>query len=178
MRYIRTGWWLVLVGLALSGCEMLPTGGPTQPVDIEEAGEGTPAGAVERQVAFPAEEYAKLDKHGSAVVKGRLRYMSSSAGTLVGKNETVSIAPATRYSAEAAEAALAGKRIEPADPRAREYTHYAKTNDNGYFEATGIPAGVFYVAGSVRLPDGSRSPLILKQIEVGVGQTREVDLSR
>ena len=46
------------MGLVLSGCEMLPTGGPTQPVDIEEAGEGTPAGTVERQVAFPAEEYA------------------------------------------------------------------------------------------------------------------------
>ncbi|MDV6319690.1 carboxypeptidase regulatory-like domain-containing protein [Chromohalobacter sp. HP20-39] len=178
MRTIRTGWWLLLVGLALSGCEMLPTGGPTQPAEVEEAGEGTPAGAVERQVAFPAEEYAKLDKHGSAVVKGRLRYASSQYGMVAGKGETVSIAPATRYSAEAAEVALAGKRIEPADPRAREYTHYVKTDANGYFEATGIPAGVFYVAGSVRLPDGSRSPLILKQIEVGAGQTREVDLRR
>ncbi|TDU23960.1 hypothetical protein C8E00_102460 [Chromohalobacter marismortui] len=172
------GWWLALVGLMLSGCEMFPTGGPTQSVEIEEAGQDASVGAVERQVAFPAEEYAKLNKHGTAVVKGRLRYDSSQYGMVAGKGETVSIAPATRYSAEAAEVALAGKRIEPADPRARAYTHYAQTDDNGYFEATGLPAGVFYVAGSVRLPDGSRSPLILKQIEIGAGQTREVNLSR
>ena len=167
----------MLWGGLLSGCQMLPPGEPTQPVEVEEAGQPA-ADVVERQVDFPAAEYAKLEKHGSATLKGRLRYASSQYGLVAGKGETVSIAPATRYSAEAAEVALAGKRIEPADPRAREYTHYAETDGQGYFEATGIPAGVFYVAGSVRLPDGSRSPLILKQIEIGKGQTREIDLRR
>ena len=87
--------------------------------------------------------------------------------------------PGTTSIGLAADVALAGKRIEPADPRAREYTHYAQTDGNGYFVANGLPAGVFYVAGSVLLPDGeSRSPLILKQVKIGAGQTREVDLSR
>ncbi|WP_163650316.1 carboxypeptidase regulatory-like domain-containing protein [Modicisalibacter sp. 'Wilcox'] len=177
---------VVLLGLLLSGCQglqsMLPGGGETgrPPAVIERGGEapGQP-GMVERKVPFPAETYAKLDKHGSATIKGRLSYTTSKGQTLVGAHETVSIAPATQYSAEAADVALAGKRIEPADPRAREYTHYAETDANGYFVAHDIPAGVFYVAGSVVLPGGqSRSPLILKQVEVGKGQTIKVDLSR
>lgn len=177
MRRTRALCGLLLCGGWLSGCQMLPPGEPTQPIEVEEAGQPA-ADVVERQVAFPAAEYAKLDKHGSATIKGRLRYASPRYGLVAGKGETVSIAPATRYSAEAAEVALAGKRIEPADPRARAYTHYVETDAQGYFEATGIPAGVFYVAGSVRLPDGSRSPLILKQVDIGKGQTREVDLRR
>ncbi|WP_136065832.1 carboxypeptidase regulatory-like domain-containing protein [Modicisalibacter radicis] len=171
---------IVLLGGLLAGCQGLMPGSDGEPPEVVDRTDQAPGSAVvERQVAFPADTYAKLEKRGSATIKGRLRYTTRQGRTIVGADEKVSIAPATEYSAEAADVALAGKRIEPADPRAREYTHYARTDGNGYFVAHGIPAGVFYVAGSVRLPDGqSRSPLILKQVRVGAGQTREVDLSR
>ncbi|MBZ9567599.1 carboxypeptidase regulatory-like domain-containing protein [Modicisalibacter tunisiensis] len=174
---------VALLGLALAGCqgvqELFPgrEGGP--PTVIDRSGGAASSGMVERKVAFPADTYARLAKHGSATIKGRLTYTTPQGRTLIGAGETVSIAPATPYSAEAAEVALAGKRIEPADPRARAYTHHATTDARGYFVAHDIPAGVFYVAGSVRLPGGhSRSPLILRQVEIGKGQTRQVDLSR
>ena len=171
---------VVLLGSLLAGCQGMLPGSDGRPPEIIDRSEQAPGSAVvERKVAFPADTYAKLEKRGNATIKGRLRYTTAQGRTLVGANEQISIAPATAYSAEAADVALAGKRIEPADPRAREYTHYAQTDGNGYFVANGLPAGVFYVAGSVLLPDGeSRSPLILKQVKIGAGQTREVDLSR
>lgn len=171
---------IIVLGSLLAGCQgMMPDDDGQPPEVIDRTGQAPGANVVERQVAFPADTYAKLEKSGNATIKGRLRYTTAQGQTIVGANEKVSIAPATQYSAEAADVALAGKRIEPADPRAREYTHYARTDGDGYFVAHGIPAGVFYVAGSVPLPDGQgRSPLILKQVRIGAGQTREVDLSR
>lgn len=168
---------LALMMLALAGCESLSTGSFQMPDIFDRS--GSDEAVVKRQIPFPVEEYARLDKHGSSAIQGRLTYRAPDGQTIVGSDETISVAPATRYAAEAAEVALSGRKIEPADPRAREYTHYAETDDNGYFVVRGIPAGVFYVAGSVLLPGGkSRSPIIIKQVELGEGQTRDVDLSR
>ncbi|WP_110643442.1 carboxypeptidase-like regulatory domain-containing protein [Salinicola sp. CPA57] len=168
---------LVLTMLVLAGCESLSTGSFQMP-DIFDRSDSDET-VVKRNIPFPAEEYARLEKNGTSAVQGRLTYETSAGQTLIGAGETVSVAPATRYAAEAADVALSGRKIEPADPRAREYTHYAKTDDNGYFVVRNVPAGVFYVAGSVLLPGGeSRSPIIIKQIELGKGQTRDVDLSR
>lgn len=174
---LRLGAMALAMTLVLAGCESLSTGSFQMP-DIFGSADSDEA-VVKRQIPFPADEYAKLEKKGTSAVQGRLTYETSAGQTLIGAGETVSVAPATRYAAEAADVALSGRKIEPADPRAREYTHYAKTDDNGYFVVRGIPAGVFYVAGSVLLPGGnSRSPIIIKQIELGEGQTRDVDLSR
>ncbi|WP_110649959.1 carboxypeptidase-like regulatory domain-containing protein [Salinicola peritrichatus] len=173
---LRLGALMLLTMLVLAGCESLSTGAFRMP-DI--FGTSSDENVVKRKIPFPAEEYARLEKHGTAAIQGRLTYTTPQGETLVGADETISVAPATRYAAEAADVALSGRRIEPADPRAREYTHYAKTDSDGYFVVRGIPAGVFYVAGSVLLPGGeSRSPIIIRQIEIGDGQTREVDLSR
>jgi len=173
---LRLGALMLLTMLVLAGCESLSTGSFRMP-DI--FGTSSDENVVKRKIPFPAEEYARLEKHGTAAIQGRLTYTTPQGETLVGADETISVAPATRYAAEAADVALSGRRIEPADPRAREYTHYAKTDSDGYFVVRGIPAGVFYVAGSVLLPGGeSRSPIIIRQIEIGDGQTREVDLSR
>ncbi|WP_110655513.1 carboxypeptidase regulatory-like domain-containing protein [Salinicola halimionae] len=163
--------------LVLAGCESFSTGSLQMPDIFDRS--GSDETVVKRQIPFPADEYARLDKTGTSAVQGRLTYNTPDGQTLIGSGETVSVAPATRYAAEAADVALSGRKIEPADPRAREYTHYAKTDDNGYFVIRGVPAGVFYVAGSVLLPAGkSRSPIIIKQIDLGKGQTRDVDLSR
>lgn len=168
---------LALTLLLLAGCESLSTGSFQMP-DIFDSSD-TDEAVVARQIPFPADEYARLEKTGTSAVQGRLTYRAPDGQTLIGSDETVSVAPATRYAAEAADVALSGRKIEPADPRAREYTHYAKADSNGYFVVRGIPAGVFYIAGSVLLPGGdSRSPIIIKQIELGKGQTRDVELSR
>lgn len=166
-----------LLVVFLAGCESLSTGSFSMPDILDRS--SREQSVVERTVAFPADEYARLDKHGTAAIQGRLTYTTPEGRELVGADETVSVAPATRYAAEAADVALSGRKIEPADPRAREYTHVARTDANGYFVVRGLPAGVFYVAGSVLLPDGdSRSPIVIRQVELGAGQMRDVNLSR
>lgn len=169
------GKWIamLLVGSLLTGCQYIEVSPWSKP-QVEDI---SASGRVARKVAFPAEEYAALEKHGSAVVTGRL-FLETRTGVFPGINETISIAPATAYSAEAAEVALTGKAVEPADPRAREYTHYTQTDEQGYFKATGLPAGIFYIAGSIMPPGESKPRIIINQIEIRDGQTLKVTLSR
>lgn len=164
---------IVVLGLVLAGCQSIGPGRSGPPA-VEDLGAGQQR--VERQVPFPAQEYAKLEKTGSASVSGRL-FLETPNGVIPGADETVSIAPATQYSAEAAEVALMGRAVEPADPRAREYTHYATTDSRGYFAVSGLPAGTFYIAGSVKPPVGERQ-IIINQISLNEGQSLEVSLSR
>ncbi len=179
LRTLRTPLALILTTTLLAGCESasriadsisLPDFGSTT---ASEDGDQR----VKRTVAFPEAEYAKLDKTGTSVIKGRMSY-DWQGQTIHADRAGISIAPVTTYSAEAAELALAGKTAERADPRAQAYTHIVRTDSNGYFNATGLPAGTFYVAGVIKLPDGTRSPLILSQVQVGRGQTRNIELSR
>ncbi|WP_111412106.1 carboxypeptidase-like regulatory domain-containing protein [Billgrantia lactosivorans] len=177
---------LALVGLILAGCQMMEPGPPPERVEIIEIGEPqrpdaerrdeqrpTAPSRVARQVAFPADEYAALPKSGTASISGRLSLNGSP-----GAGETVSVAPVTTYSAEAAEHALAGRAVEPADPRAREYTHTTRTDGNGNFTLQGLPAGEFYVSGSAVNPANGRRQVMLRQVSLRDGQRLEVNLSR
>ncbi|MCE8015381.1 hypothetical protein HOP62_04740 [Halomonas sp. MCCC 1A17488] len=175
---------LALLGLLLSGCQMMEPGPPPERIEIIEIGEPQRPDAerpdeqrpapprVPRQVAFPAEEYAALPKTGSASITGRL-----SLNGRPGAGETIAVAPVTTYSAEAAEHALAGRAVEPADPRAREYTHTTRTDGSGNFSLNGLPSGEFYVSGSMVNSRGERQ-VILRQVSLRNGQRLEVNLSR
>lgn len=173
---------LILVGLFLAGCQMQP-GPPPERIEVIEIGdpppdeerpdaERPPTERIPRQIAFSAQEYAALEKTGTAAISGRLRLNGSP-----GSGETISVAPVTTYSAEAAEHALAGRAVEPADPRAREYTHTTRTDANGHFVLQGLPSGAFYVSGSMVGSRGVRQ-VILHQVSLRSGQHLEVDLSR
>lgn len=183
---------IALLGLMLTGCQTFEPYAPdrrTERIEVidrsTEAAPTTPSprpdrekpadtsGRVPREVAFPAEEYARLDKSGTAVISGRF--------TLSGRpvsRRPVAVAPVTTYSAEAAEHALAGRAVEPADPRARDYTHTTRTDGNGAFRVTGLPGGDFYVSASGRDPVTGQVQVVIHQISLGKGQHREVDLSR
>jgi hypothetical protein len=174
------------LGIILTGCQGMAPVTTTQrlpPGDIEiidvepreqPIQEAPPTrGRISRQVAFPTDEYAALEKSGSAVISGRL--------TLSGRpitNRLVSVAPVTTYSAEAAEQALAGRAVEPADPRAREYTHTTRTDGNGIFRLTGLPPGDFYVSGSGQDPVSGETRVVIRQVSLGNGQRLEINLSR
>ncbi|ATJ83038.1 carboxypeptidase-like regulatory domain-containing protein [Halomonas beimenensis] len=172
----------ILLGAILAGCQVLPPEGATRreaPPEVIDIGEDRPAppGRVPRRVPFPAEQYAALDKTGSAALSGRLT-LDGRAGIVVGAGETISLAPVTTYSAEAAEQALAGRSVEPADPRARAYTHTTRTDDDGYFLLRGLPSGDFYVSGSLVDPATGNRRIIIHQVSLADGQHREVRLHR
>ncbi|HSH47362.1 MAG TPA: carboxypeptidase-like regulatory domain-containing protein [Halomonas sp.] len=180
---------LLSVAVGLSGCQSFYPGGPVErgaPEIIERgAGETPPPTApgkpqptprrVERKIAFPADEYADLRKTGAASISGRLS-LAGAGGTIAGAGEAVSVAPVTSYSAEAAEQALAGRAVTPADPRAREYTHTARTNDDGYFVLRNLPSGTFYVLGSMVDPATGKRRVAIQQVSLSKGQKKEVQL--
>ena len=178
---------LALLGLSLAGCQVIEPrypAGQSERVEVIERGGQAPGateradrpvsdGRVARRVAFPTDEYAALEKHGSAAISGRL--------TIGGRpiaNRTVAVAPVTTYSAEAAEQALAGRAVEPADPRAKAYTHTTRTDADGRFRLSGLPAGEFYVSSSARDPVSGKTRVIIHQVSLGSGQTRRLELSR
>ena len=178
---------VALLGLTLAGCQIIepryPAGerqrvevierGAQAPREAERADRPSVTGRVARQVAFPAEQYAALDKHGTAVISGQL--------TIGGRpvpHAGVSVAPVTTYSAEAAEQALAGRAVEPADPRARAYTHTTRTDANGNFRLGGLPAGEFYVSGSGQDSSTGEARVVIRQVSLGNGQSRRIALSR
>jgi len=178
---------LALVGFMLAGCQIIEPRYPAvDPERIEVIERGTetphdtgridppePSGRVARQVAFPTEEYAALEKRGSAVISGQL--------TIGGRpvpNGGISVAPVTTYSAEAAAQALAGRAVEPADPRARAYTHTTRTDANGSFRLDGLPAGEFYLSGSGPDPSSGETRVVIRQVTLGNGASRHINLSR
>ncbi|MDN3523828.1 carboxypeptidase-like regulatory domain-containing protein [Halomonas sabkhae] len=190
MRHLFLGLSLAML---LAGCQMAPYSGETQrdeSIEISDVNRGTDRtdsaeadpppsdrGRVARQVDFPEDQYAALEKSGSAALSGRLT-LDTASGTAVGAGETISVAPITTYSAEAAEQALAGRAVERADPRARAYTHTTRTDGNGYFTLRGLPSGDFYVSGSLVNPASGQRQVVIHEISLGKGQHREIDLSR
>ncbi|MES3674881.1 hypothetical protein QC589_02885 [Halomonas elongata] len=172
----------LLLGAVLAGCQALPPSVGTQrddSVDITDIGDerDTDRGRVPRQVDFPEDEYAALEKTGNAALSGRLT-LDTASGTVVGGGETISVAPVTTYSAEAAEQALAGRAVERADPRARAYTHTTRTDGNGYFMLRGLPSGNFYVSGSLVDPTSGQRRVIIHEVGLRDGQHREIQLNR
>ncbi|MFW6346843.1 MAG: carboxypeptidase-like regulatory domain-containing protein [Halomonas sp.] len=177
-------YWLIgLAALLLGGCEVVPPA-PTDRIEVIERGETRPdtrqddadkrrPERAKREVAFSEAEYANLEKRGTAAISGRL--------TLSGRpvpDAGISVAPVTRYSAEAAEKALAGIPVEPADPRAQEYTHTTRTDADGNFRIANLPSGEFYVSGAGPDPTNGRSRVVVRQVSLGNGQHREISLSR
>ncbi|MED5294123.1 carboxypeptidase-like regulatory domain-containing protein [Halomonas cupida] len=185
-------WAVMLLAALLTGCQGINTTGTTRAPDVIDIGEPdvtveqpgprddqptADQARVPREIPFPEDVYAKLPKSGSAVLSGRLT-LNTDAGPVIGANETVSLAPITKYSAEAAAQALAGRAVERADPRAREYTHTTRTDGNGYFQLRDLPPGDFYASGTVVDPATGMRQIVIKEVSLSNGGHSELQLSR
>lgn len=183
---------IAFLALLITGCQSVSTTGTSRAPEVIDIGEpDTPIeqpgprddqptadqARVPREIPFPADVYAQLPKSGSAVLSGRLT-LNTPAGPVIGGGETVSVAPITKYSAEAAAQALAGRAVERADPRAREYTHTTRTDTNGYFQLRDLPPGDFYVSGTVVDPASGSRQIVIKEVTLRNGGHSEIQLSR
>lgn len=195
MTTTQRRWLLVaitaMVSLSVVGCGVIaPSNTIRQPeiVDIGDRGDSarpTPAtqqppkdsGRIARDIAFDPKEYARLPTTGTATISGRLS-MDIGGGTVIGANQGIAVAPITTYSAEAAAQALAGRTVERADPRAREYTHTTRTDANGRFRLTDLPPGDFYVSGTVVDPTTGQRRIVIKEARLRNGHLSEVKLHR
>lgn len=144
---------------------------------------GCQAGPVKRQVAFPADEYAALEKTGTSSVSGQLFLRTVGGDVKYGAGSQVIVTPVTSYTQEATMIYLRGAMPESADPRARAYTRRTIADGTGRFEVDSLPAGEYYVAGGVywQVP-GSYAPnqggMVIQQITLDEGESKEVMLTK
>ena len=115
------------------------------------------AGTYERQAEFNPEEYAPYEGTGTGRVCGQA-YLSMEDGKLhVASGDRVLLAPATSYTEEAMMVkVLGGRKMVDPDPEAMKFEQHAKTDAEGRFCFTGLPAGEYYVVADIALPTSTK----------------------
>ena len=111
----------------------------------------------ERQAEFIQEEYAPYETAGTARICGQA-YLSLDGGKQhVSSSDRVLLAPATSYTEEAFKVkVLNGRSMEDPDPKAIEFEQHTKTDAEGRFCFTKLPAGDYYVVADIVLPTSSK----------------------
>lgn len=111
----------------------------------------------ERQAEFIPEEYAPYEGTGTARVCGQA-YLSMEGGQHhLASGDRVLLAPATSYTEEAimVKVKRGRKMVKPA-PEAMKFEHHTKTDAEGRFCFTGLPAGEYYVVADIALPTSTK----------------------
>lgn len=164
MRIFKIG--LVMMGLlVLLGCQSINP----QPVN--------------REIAFSPEEYAQIEKTGTAAITGQLFLRTRGGDVKYGAGSEVIATPATRYTRETSYIISSGRVPEPADPRATEYTHRTIADGEGRFTIENLPAGRFIVAGAVYWESPVRytpaqGGVVIKEVSVSEGGYVEIMLTK
>ena len=188
MRYV----WNVLAAFAvlfiLGGCAHveLPIPGQsskssqTGKVDVSGIGKGVNSQQVViKRIPFPIDEYAKLKSMGDATVKGTIA-IRVNGQRIVGRQTRLYLNPVTSYSNQwYRESYLAGHKMGKSDPRLFNYLKFTASNGNGEFAFFGVPAGSYYVVGTVKCDlCGGKNIRIAKKIRVGTSGTVSVQLEK
>jgi hypothetical protein len=111
----------------------------------------------ERRAEFIPEEYAPYEGTGTARVCGQA-YLSLSDGKLhVASGDRVVLAPVTSYTEEAVMVKVRrGRKMVDPDPEAMKFEQHTKTDAEGRFCFTGLPAGEYYVVADIALPTSTK----------------------
>ncbi len=111
----------------------------------------------DRQAEFIPEEYAPYKGEGTGRVCGQA-YLSMEDGQLhVASGDRVLLAPATSYTEEAMMVkVLGGRKMVDPDPEAMKFEQHTKTDSEGRFCFTGLPAGEYYVVADIALPTSTK----------------------
>ena len=111
----------------------------------------------DREAKFIQEEYAPYEGQGTARVCGQA-YLSLVGGKQhVASGGRVLLAPVTSYTKEAFKVkVLGGRKMVDPDPNAMKFEKHTKTDDEGRFCFTGLPAGEYYVVADIALPTSTK----------------------
>jgi hypothetical protein len=188
-RFVQ-GIWLTVAAIVLSGCTHfeLPyfgrsdtnTTSQSSSVDVSGMDQGVQSEQVIiKRIPFPADEYEKLNTMGDGVVKGTIaiRYNGQ---TVPGRRTRLYLNPVTSYSNQwYRESYLAGHKMGKSDPRLFNYLKFTAANDRGEFAFYGVPAGKYYVVGTVKCDAcGGKNVRVAKRIRVGSSGTVTVELTK
>ena len=140
---------------------------------------------VYERMEFPENEYARLAKRGTSTIKGRIFLEDSYGGMVVkGKGTRLYLNPVTSYSKEwYVQSYAKGKIMTPADKRLFNYLRFTTSNDDGNFVFYGVPAGRYYVIGTIVCGDecgfdGVKNIRIASEVRVKPGGRVSIDLSK
>lgn len=104
----------------------------------------------EPRMPFPAEEYAKLNRSGSAKVTGQVFLKTAGGDVKFGAGNEVILNPVTSYSDEWYVRAFIGKAwLEDADVRLWSYAQKTISDGSGRFMFRRVPNGEYYVLSKV-----------------------------
>ena len=141
-------------------------------------------GEIIERMAFPEDEYSRLERDGNSTVMGNI-YLESSItdSDIIGKNVRLYLNPVTSYSKQWYEQSyLGGYKMTPPDKRLYNYLKFTTSNSDGEFSFFGVPIGEYYLGAKLKCSEecGFNSPKIIrvvKKISVDEGTTN-VDLSK
>ena len=111
----------------------------------------------ERKATFIHEEYAPYEGQGTARVCGQA-YLSLQGGKQhTSSEDRVLLAPVTSYTKEAFQVkVLHGETMVDPDPKAMKFEKHTKTDTEGRFCFTELPAGEYYVVADIVLPTSTK----------------------
>jgi hypothetical protein len=132
-----------------------------------------------KRIAFPADEYAHLKTSGNSTVKGTIS-ITYDGRRLPGRQTRLYLNPITSYSNQwYRESYLGGHKMGKSDPRLYNYLKFTASNGNGQFAFFGVPAGKYYVVGTVKCNAcGGKNIRIARRVSVNGNNTVTVELSK
>ncbi len=111
----------------------------------------------DRKAEFIHEEYAPYAGEGTARICGQA-YLSVEDGQQhVASGDRVLLAPVTSYTEEAIRVKVVrGRKLVDPVPEAAKFEKHTKTDAEGRFCFTGLPAGEYYVVADISLPTSTK----------------------
>jgi len=150
-----------------------------------------PSNEVIQRIPFPEHEYKSmrmtidiLKKRGRSTVSGTAYLENSYTSEKIrGQKIKLWLNPVTSYSRQwYEESHLKGYKLSKTDKRLYNYLKFTYSNSSGDFNFFGVPAGEYYLTGSISCSDGcgfneTKSIRLVREVSVGRGVTN-VDLTK
>ncbi len=149
-------------------------------IDVSGVGDDvTSKKIVVKRIPFPSDEYAELKTSGESTVKGTI-YITHNGLKITGHQTRLYLNPVTSYSNQwYRESYLGGHKMGKSSPKLFNYLKFTASNGNGEFAFYGVPAGSYYVVGTVKCNEcGGKNIRIAKKVRVNGSNTVTVELAK
>ena len=149
-------------------------------VDVNGVNDGVSSQQVLiKRIPFPAEEYSQLKTVGNGTVQGNIT-ITYNGQVIPGRQTKLYLNPVTSYSNQwYRESYLAGHKMSKSDPRLANYIKVTASDGNGKFNFYAVPAGRYYVVGTVHCADcGDKNVRIARKVTVGNSGTVTIRLNK
>ncbi len=112
----------------------------------------------DRHAEFIHDEYAPYAREGTSRICGQAYLTVDKGKQHTAAGDRVLLAPVTSYTEEAFKVkVIRGRKLTDPDPDAIKFEKHTKTDEEGRFCFTGLPAGEYFVVADIALPTSSKA---------------------